>query len=197
MLEKLIQTDQDFFTSLNGWGIAPLDPLMRIASTTWIWIPVYLLIAFLMIRKNTKTGLVGVLFLLLTLVMTEQISVQMFKEVFERLRPCHDPTMAEHIRLVAKNCGGQYGFVSSHATNAFGLLLFSSLAIRNRIFTWSMIIWATVVSYSRIYLGVHYPGDILGGILLGLLIGISTFALFKYYFVNKYLKAQFSHEQEG
>lgn len=192
MLEKLIQTDQNLFTVLNGWGIPGLDPMMRLASATWIWIPVYLIIAFLLIRKNKRTGLVGVLFLILTLVFTEQISVQMFKEVFERLRPCHEPAMANNIRLVADHCGGQFGFVSTHASNAFGVLMFSTLIIRNRIFTWSILVWALIVSYSRIYLGVHYPGDILGGIILGLTIGFFTFVLFKYI-----LKAPYFNEQKA
>ena len=192
MLEKLIQTDQNLFVLLNGSGIPALDPLMKLASSTWIWIPIYLVIAFLMIRKNRKQGFVGVLFLLLTLVFTEQISVQAFKEVFERLRPCHDPSMAGRIRLVLDECGGQFGFVSTHATNAAGLLIFSLLVIRNRIFTWSIIVWALIVSYSRIYLGVHYPGDILGGLILGLSIGYFSFRLFKYI-----LKSPIFHEEKN
>lgn len=180
MLEKLTQIDQHLFDLLNGWGNPFTDHLMRGLSSTWIWIPVYLIITFILIRKNPRKGFLGVLILLLTLLLTEQLSVQAFKEVFERLRPCHDPDMKDKIRLVADACGGPFGFVSTHATNAAGLLLVSSRILKNKAFFFSLLTWVLLVSYSRIYVGVHFPGDILGGFALGLVVGWFTFALYKY-----------------
>ncbi len=192
MLENLIELDQNLFLSLNQAGLPLLDPVMRLFSATWIWIPIYLILAYVMVKSNRLQGLLALAFLLLTLIMTEQISVHAFKEVFERLRPCHDPDLQNQIRLVASHCGGLYGFVSTHATNAAGLFLFSSLYFRKKTLTWVLLVWVVLVSYSRIYLGVHFPGDILGGWLLGLTLAASSFSI--YSLVKRRL---FNHEKSS
>lgn len=103
-----------------------------------------------------------------------------FKDVFERLRPCHNPNIASLVHVV-DGCGGKYGFVSSHASNSFALALFIGLLLRKhyKYFLPLMVFWAALVSYSRIYVGVHYPADILGGAILGSLIGIFVYWLMK------------------
>jgi undecaprenyl-diphosphatase len=100
---------------------------------------------------------------------TDLASVHLFKNVFLRLRPCHEPALSGLVHLVNNRCGGSYGFVSSHAANTFGLAIMVLLLFKklNPWIGYGMVIWAAMVSYSRIYLGVHYPGDILGGALLG------------------------------
>jgi undecaprenyl-diphosphatase len=115
--------------------------------------------------------------LILAYAISEQVSVHLFKEVFMRLRPCHEPELAGQVRLVTHGCGGQYGFVSTHATNSFNLAVLSALLIKRKWFTISVFAWAILVSYSRVYVGVHYPGDILGGAILGGLIGTSVYFL--------------------
>jgi len=177
MLQQLIDLDQKLFLFLNGSGIEGLDPLMIFFSSMWFWVPAYLFAAFLLIRKSGIRGLIGIAFLMITLALTDQGSVHLFKEIFHRLRPCHEPLLQDQVRLVADNCGGRYGFVSSHATNAFGFIMISAGLINKKYLTIVFIIWALVTSYSRIYLGVHYPGDILVGILVGLLIGFLVLTL--------------------
>lgn len=120
------------------------------------------------------------LFFGLLILIGDRASVEMFKEVFERLRPCHNKRIIFLVHTV-DGCGGQYGFVSSHATNSFSLAFFSSLLLKSK-FKWItavMFLWATLVSYSRIYMGVHFPADILIGAILGSGVGIFVFLVLK------------------
>jgi len=147
-------------------------------SDRFIWLPLYLLITgYLIYRYKWKVILILLLTALL-ITMSDQGSVHLFKEVFKRLRPCHNPEISHLVHIVRGHCGGQYGFVSSHAANSFAVASYSLLLIRNRYYTISIIFWALLVSYSRIYLGVHYPGDILGGAILGVVLGYIIYRLF-------------------
>jgi len=145
------------------------------------WIPFYLYLIFLLAKKwGWKTLIIG-LFLGLLFFLGDRISVVVFKEGFERLRPCHNPEISSLVHIVQNHCGGQFGFVSSHATNSFSLAIFSGLLFKRfyKYFPIWIILWAALVSYSRIYVGVHYPADIIGGAILGGIIGYLTFWLMK------------------
>lgn len=171
MIEFLIELDQKTFLLLNRLAFPALDPLMIALSSHWVWVPVYVSLTTWFLWKNGIRGLIPFGLLFITLLLTDQASVHLFKEVFERLRPCHEPGIMEQTRLVAENCGGAFGFVSSHAANSFGLATVSAGLVKKRWFIRSIFLWAILVSYSRIYIGVHYPGDLIGGIILGSLIG--------------------------
>jgi undecaprenyl-diphosphatase len=142
-----------------------------------IWIPLYLSILIYLGVKYKRKFLIIVLFIILGATLADQISV-MFKNHFLRLRPCYEPELQGLVHLVKGECGGMYSFVSSHATNSFNVALLSLLFIKKRWFSISIIIWALVIGYSRIYLGVHYPADVICGSILGALIGWGIYSLY-------------------
>lgn len=117
--------------------------------------------------------------LVFVILLCDQISSSFFKAFFERLRPSHEPSLEGIVRLVNGKKGGRFGFVSSHAANSFGLAMFTALLFRKWYFSLVIFLWALVNSYSRIYMGLHYPGDIIGGLLLGLFCGAFVYWLFK------------------
>lgn len=126
-----------------------------------------------------KTFLVLISVVILIL-LSDQVSVHLFKNYFERYRPCHNENIKHLVHLVNNYCGGQFGFISSHAANTFALATFLSLIFRKKNFTFLILIWAALGSYSRIYLGVHYPSDIIVGVALGCAIGVIVYRLFKF-----------------
>ncbi len=173
MMELLCRWDTDLFLLLNGMHVSWLDPVMKVISAKLTWIPLYLGVVVMLVYRFRWKAVIFVLAALAVLALTDLVSVHLFKNVFMRLRPCHEPSLAGLVHIVDGKCGGSYGFVSSHAANTFGFATFFTLVFGAKIrwFGWVLLIWAAVVSYSRIYLGVHYPGDILGGAVLGAVAG--------------------------
>lgn len=191
MWEKLIEFDRELFLWLNNAGVEALDPFMLLVSGKFTWIPLYLIILILMTRvMDWRAFGFAIMFIVLCVFATDQGSVQLFKELIMRPRPCHDEGLQDLVRLVKDHCGGRYGFISSHASNVFGLAIFATLALRNR-FPWMapiLIIWATLVGYSRIYLGVHFPGDVVVGALYGAFCGALFFRLFDNIIAPKWVR---------
>ena len=126
-----------------------------------------------------KEFLLFLLAVAVLITVADQSSVKLFKNVFERLRPCHCEQIKNYVHILNNHCGGQYGFVSSHATNTFALAVFLARFFNHKSVTILLILWAAVVAYSRVYLGVHYLGDVVGGALLGSFIAFLIYYLFK------------------
>lgn len=166
-MEWIQNLDSRFFLVLNGLHNETWDGIMWWISGKTTWWPFYLLMLGYLGWKKRWQLIPMILFIAGVIALTDQTSVHLFKNVFQRLRPCHEPVLEGLVHLVNNKCGGQYGFISSHAANTFGVALLVILWVRKGWFTIVMLIWASVVSYSRIYLGVHYPGDVIAGGLWG------------------------------
>lgn len=172
-MDYLNSLDTDLFLFLNGLHNAFFDFVMYWLSNKLIWIPMYLAIIFFMIRRYQIRGLLMLFFILLVIVLCDQTASGLLKNLVQRLRPSHEPDLAGLVRISKAGPGGLYGFVSSHAANSFGLVSFIYFAFEKqfRLLKYGLILWAILVSYSRIYNGVHYPGDVIAGAAIGIFYG--------------------------
>ncbi len=179
MSDFLQKLDVQLFLFLNSQNTPFLDNVMWFISGKFEWIPLYLVLIYWMFYKFRKKAWLFIALTILVIALSDLGSVHLFKNVFQRLRPSHNPNLLSSIHLVKNYHGGWYGFISSHAANTFGLAVFVSLLFSDKWFSVSILIWAAIVSYSRIYLGVHYPLDVLGGAMWGSLMAIGVYVIFK------------------
>jgi undecaprenyl-diphosphatase len=179
VFETLNHIDTNLFLFLNGHHSQFWDFVMWWASDRFTWIPLYALVLWLLIKQCP--GKVGLLLLLIVLlVLMSDQSANFAKYIIARPRPSHEPALQGMVHLVRNYAGGTLGFYSAHASNAFAVAVFA-IMLSGRRYKWLvpvMLFYAILVSYSRIYLGVHYPGDVLTGAVMGLLIGLGISRLY-------------------
>lgn len=180
-LEQLIEIDKYLLLALNGSDSLFWDGCFTVYTTTIVWIPLAIMLLYVLIKNNNiNTFLVLAVVIAMVFVLTDGITSTICKPFFERFRPTRDPELMYIVDVVNGYRCASYGFMSSHAANSFGIAVFAMLLIRNHALSISLIIWAVLNSYSRIYLGVHYPGDIIAGIIVGVVVGVLMYRLFKY-----------------
>ena len=171
MIEKVKYWDEQLFLYLNSQHMDWLDPIMNMLTEKLFWVPLYAFFLFLIIKHFKKGSIWIVAGVGLAILIADQSTSGFMKPFFERLRPCHDPRF-EGMVFNYGGCGGMYGFASSHAANSFALAIYLNLIFFKKLkgFGW-MFLWAAVISFTRIYVGVHYPLDVFIGALVGLLSG--------------------------
>jgi undecaprenyl-diphosphatase len=184
MLDKLLSLDSRLLLFLNGLGSEKFDGFWLIITKQQYWVPFFLVLLYVIYKKiGTKQFLYVVLFIALILVFTDQIT-NVFKNGFQRLRPCNSPDINTIMRIVKTS--GSYSFFSGHASNSMAVATFIYCLTRKYFkYIYLLFLWPLVFAYSRIYLGVHYPLDVLCGYLFGILSGYTFYKLHQY-FQKKY-----------
>lgn len=178
MVDFLLDIDKQLFLFINGLNTPGIDAGMIVLTNALSWVPLFLLVIGWMIYKLRWKSVIVLLAVVLVIILTDRISAGLLKPLVGRLRPSHEPGLKDLVHIINGYRGGLYSFVSSHAANAFGVATLLWLLLRKQItWIWVMFIWATFFSYTRIYLGVHYPSDVVGGGVLGVLLGLLVYKL--------------------
>lgn len=182
-LDTLSSLDRKLFIFIHSTASSEnIDWLFRLLRTATTWIPLYAFVLFWIIWKQRPHAWQFILMTLITFAITDHISAAIMKPYFERLRPCFDPALDQYVRELV-SCGGKYGMPSTHASNHFGLasFWFFSISWLFRHKWYWLWVWALLIGYAQVYVGKHYPGDILVGALFGTSVGVLMALLFRYW----------------
>ena len=179
MVEKILVYERDLFFMLNGSDSPFLDRFMWLYSGKAVWLPLaFFILVVLLYKKKWRESILILLAIVLVITLCDQFASHVCKPIFTRFRPTHHPDFMDQVKTVFDYRGGRYGFISSHAANAFDFATFMSLLFRYRLFTWTIFLWAALTAYTRIYLGVHFISDIVPGAIAGVFFGWLVYWLY-------------------
>jgi len=179
MLERELHLERNLFFFLNGSHSTFWDNFFYLCSYPWTWFIFYLCLLWVFTYKKNWKEIVCILVVTgLIVLFCDQVSSGFFKPLFHRFRPTHHPDFMYQVKTVFNYRGGNYGFISGHATTTFGIATFLALIVRNKVFTWTIFLYAALISYSRIYLGVHFISDVIVGALVGMLIAVIFYLVY-------------------
>lgn len=178
-MQEFINGDRELLLFLNGLGSPTYDHIWLMLTDKWIWVPLYVILLYLIYKSyRLRSFIFIIIFVAIGIAISDQLA-NIFKNGIARLRPCHDEELMSKMRLVI--CGGKYGFYSAHAATSFFVATLMTILLKDRyrFFPYFIFLWAILISYSRIYLGVHFPFDVGFGALVGTLLGgfIATLSL--------------------
>lgn len=196
-IQQLIDVDKLLLLKLNGSDSLFWDGFMYIVTKTQTWIPAAIALLYVVFKNNNIRRSITILCLIaIVITLADQTASGLCKPLFERFRPTKDPEFMYMVDVVNNyRAGGRYGFISSHAANTFAVATFISLLVRNTRMTLMMYIWALIPTYSRVYLGVHYPGDVFFGLIDGILCGAFVYFIYKFVLKKLSLKQRFISNQ--
>lgn len=189
MIDSLIEKDIELLIYLNNLGSVQWDSLWLFITNKFTAIPLYFLLLYITYKQyGLKKTVLAILFVIVLIFISDQTS-NLFKYSFKRLRPCHNDAISPLIRLVKERCGGLYAFFSAHAANSMAIAIFFGFLLKNKFkyLLYLLLFWALIVAYSRIYIGVHFPLDVITGLFFGLFYGIIFYYVFKLV-IKKFMK---------
>lgn len=173
-MQQLLQTDKYLFRLINSeWHNSFLDTTLPLIRNQYLWFPFYLFMALFVLINFKKNAWLWIIFVAAVAILTDFISSDLIKENIFRLRPCNDPAMADGLRFLVSYRPQSSSFTSSHAANHFGMASFFYFTLRRYIgsWVWAFFAWAFIICYAQVYVGVHYPLDVIAGALVGFLFG--------------------------
>lgn len=180
MLEQLLHYERNIFFALNGSNSVYLDHFMWLFSSKQAWFPLALFIlAVLCYKKNWKEIVLVFLAIALVVALCDQFASHFCKPFFARYRPTSHPDFMNEVQTVFGYRSGKYGFISSHAANAFGFATFTLMLFRNKYYTYTILLWSIITAYTRVYLGVHFLSDVICGAMAGIIFGFFVFKMYR------------------